>query len=461
MTDFHAFAAGGRHFVFFPRTARLYGLSETAAAVLAGMETAGRFGAGHITGIAAAGELRDLLDAELAMPEPEPAETGSDDGLPPGGNDFELCTIYVAQNCNLSCRYCWNLGGSFGRRAALMNRDTAQQALRLIAALAAASRHQHIFVKFYGGEPLLNFPVVERLTLELRHIQERLGKRFHFLLDTNGMLLRGGTAQFVARHFSEVSVSVDGREEIHDLQRPDGIGNGTWRTIIHNLATFPKPEALRLRGTLTVHADPYLESFRQLGRLGVKRIQLEYCHEAGFRRDREYLRLIVPPLRQRDELLRFFDDYLEVLGSYRVLVEAPHLSHLLHEVARFHAGRHRRPPCGAGAKMIAIGSQGDLHPCLAFAESQRSSLGNLSALAAPELFSLPGFPATQPPACGSCWLRYHCGGGCCAAQSAAGSAQPDPVHCRLRQDKAEVYLYALTRILESCPWHLENPLPPI
>jgi uncharacterized protein len=341
-----------------------------------------------------------------------------------------------------------------------MDRDTAQRVVMLVSSLATGSSHRHIFVKFYGGEPLLNFPVLERLVLELKHLQERLGKRFHFLLDTNGLLLRGSPARFIARHFNEVSVSVDGREEIHDLQRPDRIGNGSWRSIIHNLATFPKPEVLRLRGTLTVHADPYLESFRQLSRLGVKRIQLEYCHEAGYRRDREYLRLIVPPLRQRDELLNFFDHYLDVLGSYRVLVEVPHLSHLLHEVARFQAGAQRRSPCGAGAKMIAIGSQGELYPCLAFADSGRYACGNLAQLPSPELFSLPGFPASTPEACSSCWLRFHCGGGCCAALSAS-DGQPDPAHCRLRQDKAEVYLYALSRILESCPWHLENPLPSI
>jgi uncharacterized protein len=465
MIDLHVFEKSGENFVFFPRSARLYQLSEAAAVVLreisVGPGKPGSLPALPGLPLAAApeqgeldAELRALMQMELEVPSPSaPHAAGIE-----GENSFRTFSLYLAQSCNMDCCYCWNRGGSFGKKPRLMGRKKAQLVADLIVSLAESSSAEKIFVNFYGGEPLLNFAALENITLELRRQEARLDKNFSFSLDTNGSLLEGKAAQFLARHFSRVGVSLDGRQEIHDAQRPGTAGECTWQKVVDNVQAFPNPKVLTLRGTLTALSDSYLDTFRQLSTLGVRRIQLAYCHDTGYHGDPGYGKLIVPPERQIAELSEFLDDYIEIISRFRDPGAIPFVSDLLDRIIRFRRGDRFTRPCGAGMNELAINSQGEIFPCIAFADREDFAMGRVGTDGClPLQQTLTAYEVDDRLSCHCCWLRYDCAGGCFATHhSMTGhSQQPHPQYCRNMRSKAEIYLHAMAQMLKKCPWHLD------
>lgn len=68
--------------------------------------------------------------------------------------------LNVNENCNLSCRYCFAREGLFSYTSPTnMNFEIAK---KLIDKLIEQG-NQLKLVKFIGGEPLLNFPLIENL----------------------------------------------------------------------------------------------------------------------------------------------------------------------------------------------------------------------------------------------------------------------------------------------------------
>jgi uncharacterized protein len=466
MIDFHAFRMAGENFLFFPRSAKLYQLSTAAAAMLRELSCRpGRDGstwslqrlalAGADEPAEARGDLAELLRQELQVP--SPAAHPEED--PRQGNAFHTFSVYLAQTCNMSCSYCWSRGGSFGQAPRLMTAKDAQSTSELIVSLVESLQSDRVCIKFYGGEPLLNFPALERITLELRQQEARLAKNFRFSLDTNGLLLEGATAQFLARHFSGIGVSLDGREAVHDRQRPGTCGERTWQRIVANVKAFPNQKILCLRATLTNDSDPYLETFRHLQILGVRRIHLEYCHETGYQQNPAYDQLLVSPQRQLAELRSFVDHYLEEISRYRECNEVPFVPNLMENLGRIWRGDRFTRPCGAGLNTLAIDSRGEIFPCIAFADRDDLSMGRVGTQGClPLQPTLSPLELNERLSCHSCWLRYDCAGGCYATHySMTGHAQqPHPEYCRKMRGKAEIYLYALARMLQECPWHLEH-----
>ncbi len=95
---------------------------------------------------------------------------------------------------------------------------------------------RRVSIGFYGGEPLLNFPVVRRCT---EYVLERTGgKDIGFHISTNGYLLRGEVADFLGRNRFHVRVSLDGPPAIHDRQRRTVEGSPTWTVVMANIREF-------------------------------------------------------------------------------------------------------------------------------------------------------------------------------------------------------------------------------
>ena len=446
MTDFHAFERGGENFLFFPRTARLYQLSKTAAGLLPKLSGQRAAECPHDDRVLSE-QLRDLLLQETSVPQPAPQVIEEVEG----GNRYQTFSLYLSQSCNMACCYCWNQGGSFGKKMSVMDAGLAIMLARKIISLMESSRAGKVFVNFYGGEPLLNLPGIKCVISELRREEARLEKTIHFTLDTNGTLMEGDAAHFLAQNFSQIGVSLDGREEIHDLQRLGKHGECTWQGIADNILAFPNKNLLSLRATLTSFSDSYLESFRQLSRFGVRRIQLEYCHEPGYRFNPIYEKLVVPLERQMAELVEFIDYYVSYISGYKDTREIPAVSSLLDTIARIRRGNRFTRPCGAGVNTIAFDSHGRIFPCIAFVDRQEFVMGQIDKECVPLQQKLAGIEVDSQAPCHACWLRYDCAGGCYATHC----GEPRPAYCDSMRSRAEVYYYALAQMMKQCPWHIE------
>ena len=89
-------------------------------------------------------------------------------------------------------------------------------------------------IGFYGGEPLLEFELVEEC---LRYAKEQSeGKKITFNMTTNATLLTKEIVEKLQEYDVNLMISLDGPKEIHDKNRRFAYTNeGTFDTIVRNM----------------------------------------------------------------------------------------------------------------------------------------------------------------------------------------------------------------------------------
>ena len=125
--------------------------------------------------------------------------------------------VILTAGCNLRCSYCYQND----KKARRMKWDT----LRASADLVLASQRPQVGLLFVGGEPLLEFPLIQRA---VEYIEERrtASQRIQYQVITNGTLLVDDHLDFFADHGFEVQLSFDGVEPAQQLR-----GRGTFATL--------------------------------------------------------------------------------------------------------------------------------------------------------------------------------------------------------------------------------------
>lgn len=138
-------------------------------------------------------------------------------------------TIAVTLACNFRCIYCYE-----DHPVEHMSRATAQALLRF-----ARERLPHgtsLYVTWFGGEPLLNVPVIELLSRGLMRICEQKECSYGAYMVTNGYRLTAAMARRLAElGIKDFQVSIDGERETHDRQRPLASGRGMFEVLMRNV----------------------------------------------------------------------------------------------------------------------------------------------------------------------------------------------------------------------------------
>lgn len=152
--------------------------------------------------------------------------------------------LQVTQSCNFACRYCKYSYDPTGLNHRHNNRFmTWDMAKKCIDFIAARSRDTNfISIAFYGGEPLLNFPLIKKSIEYAENIFQ--GKKQRYAMTSNGSLLSLEIAEYLMKKNVSLTISLDGPQDIHDKNRKNGKdGQGTFLNVYNNLLkvreTFP------------------------------------------------------------------------------------------------------------------------------------------------------------------------------------------------------------------------------
>lgn len=128
--------------------------------------------------------------------------------------------------CNMRCRYCFYADVAASREVknyGVMSTDT----LEVIVRRALSEADGRCFFGFQGGEPTLAGLNFFRAFIELEKKYNTRNLRVGHSLQTNGLLIDGEWAAFLAENRFLVGLSVDGGKQVHDGLRPDAAGKGT------------------------------------------------------------------------------------------------------------------------------------------------------------------------------------------------------------------------------------------
>lgn len=156
-----------------------------------------------------------------------------------------MLTIAPTRACNFACPYCFEQN----RTASLMSKETQEQ---LVQFIEKHTKVDSLAITWYGGEPLLYFDIVKSIHDKI----DRLGKRYHSSLVTNGYLLTEEIIrQLEPMQIRHIQITLDGTKETHDSRRHLIGGGGTFDVILANMDRLLASDwhgVLRIR----VNVDP-------------------------------------------------------------------------------------------------------------------------------------------------------------------------------------------------------------
>ena len=139
--------------------------------------------------------------------------------------------IKTASRCNLDCSYCYvyHMADDGWRRQP--KRLSEPSIARIVDALATLARDQEapFSVVLHGGEPLLlGYELTEKLLAQLR---THLGVEHGLHVQTNGLLLDERYLDLFDSCDVGVSISFDGPAAVHDANRLDRSGRGSYERV--------------------------------------------------------------------------------------------------------------------------------------------------------------------------------------------------------------------------------------
>lgn len=126
-----------------------------------------------------------------------------------------LHLIVVTLRCNETCVYCHASRADLDAVHTDMTIETAERTVDLILRTTSP----HVTIEFQGGEPLVNFPVVQHIVEYATARNRGLGKQLEFTMVSNLALMDEAKLQWLLAHRVQLCTSIDGPKGLHDKQR--------------------------------------------------------------------------------------------------------------------------------------------------------------------------------------------------------------------------------------------------
>jgi uncharacterized protein len=139
-------------------------------------------------------------------------------------------TIAPTLACNFDCDYCYE-----SQSGIRMSREAEDALLRY--SNRYLNRADRLRVCWFGGEPTLCIPIIDRLQSQLLELADK--RRIGIIpgtIITNGYLLDAKMAEHLKDlNITQAQITIDGPEAVHDGRRKLRNGKGTFKRIIDNL----------------------------------------------------------------------------------------------------------------------------------------------------------------------------------------------------------------------------------
>ena len=335
-------------------------------------------------------------------------------------------TLCLTHDCTLRCRYCYA-----GRKYAhAMSRETAERGMD-IGLAEAARTGRGVDLSFFGGEPLLEWELLQHCHDYLKQRAAAQGVRVRFGITTNGTLLTRERLEWLAERDFLVGLSIDGSPAMHNRNRCYADGLGSHAEVAAALELMQQFPALRSKIICVVNPANH--------HLLVEGVQWLHAHHRGtiglnFDFWSEWSDTQFESLQARLELLQ-----QAILESYR--------SGSPMRVANFEDKMRSalRPPdtpctqCRIGEQEIAISVDGNFFPCsrlVGEGDNPELTFGHVNTgidRAKQQLIIAQRGNAT--PECKVCALRHRCMNSC-GCSNYAGSGyfnRVSPFLCNLEQ----------------------------
>ncbi len=331
-------------------------------------------------------------------------------------NNISVMIKPASSACNMRCRYCFYADLSRVREQAsygMMPLETACAVLENV--FSPLRRGDRLGLAFQGGEPTLaGLPFFREVTRRAEALAADRGVRLSLSLQTNGLLLDDDWCAFLASHRVLTGLSMDAVPAIHDRNRPDASGKGTWAAISRAKARLEAHSAQY--NVLTVLTNELARHPAQVWRFitdeRIGYIQLIPClSELGSADPGPWA---LTPARFSRFYTELFSLWYEALmaGTYHSVKLFDDLINLL-----AHGAVNACGLTGSCTPQVVVEADGGAYPC-DFYVTEAWRAGDLTkepldqVLASNVMSAFRERETPQPALCEKCRYRALCGGGC-------------------------------------------------
>ncbi len=172
---------------------------------------------------------------------------------------INVCYMIMSEQCNLACKYCFLGNNDKAKRSSFssenMSIETADKAIdffiRQIKLSGLDTAENKPILIFYGGEPLVNFSVLEHAALRINELRqkEKCVENIEMSIVTNGVLLNEERLTRLSELRVAIAISIDGFTEEANSMRVDIAGKPVFSRI---LATLDKCREMGINISLSV-----------------------------------------------------------------------------------------------------------------------------------------------------------------------------------------------------------------
>lgn len=308
--------------------------------------------------------------------------------------EYDAYTIYLTEKCNLKCKYC------FENKKPLNSKINVTSIINFIKSRSK----KNIFIRFFGGEPLLQKKLIYKYVNKLNLLKKE-GYKISYNIVTNGILLDQKFLDMIKLNNFTIVLSFDVLKKMQLKNRSPQIEE--YKKIIENIDLIKKnnlQNRVMTRTMIDINEEiSFVDIVEESVRLGLT---------GGICFDFPY----VPPnsifsvnnknienIKKAIEELTLF--YIEKLNSMEINFWSIYNINTLLRSWLISKEYIDTQSCGFGINMIVVDIQGNIYPCPCFVEEENFKLGNIEF---PYLKKEIENDIKYMPTCRNCNILYLC-----------------------------------------------------
>lgn len=196
----------------------------------------------------------------------------------------------------MHCRYCYVERGKFSRSN--LNLEDCKKAVDFLLNQPGEEK----LIKFMGGEPLLRFDLLKKISKYAKEKSSALNKRLCLTLATNGTLLDKNKISFLEKFNFLIFLSIDGDKKNHDLNRKFLYSKkSSYEEIFLNIAGMDTDRIIVNYVITPASTEKLIKNVESLWKMGIRKINF---------------RIDISVLWEDDDLNNLQSAFLEFLEFY-------------------------------------------------------------------------------------------------------------------------------------------------
>ena len=190
-------------------------------------------------------------------------------------------TLLTTLQCNFACDYCFQGDhGDYNVHADKMSLDTAARVGDWLERELDRVRPERFVFTFFGGEPLLNLPVMYQLAARMWAATQARGVTMFANIITNGLMLTPDVVdRMLPFGLNGIKITLDGDRDTHNRMRPLRGGQGTFDRIVENIRQVAGRCRIAIGGNFdesSVDSFPALLDFLKAQDFGDKLVKVNF-----------------------------------------------------------------------------------------------------------------------------------------------------------------------------------------